>query len=231
MLRLLGFIALTFVVYLLLTQIPFIGGIAGAVPILGIFLAAAIVSRLLAKWGSVAVHRSREKSLMRELGAVDTPHNKGKLGLLLLKQNQFKRAIPLLEDVVRVEPNSADWNYRLGSAYLGAKQTEQAVATLARCVELEEEHAYGAAMMRLAEAKLMLGDGEGSLEALGRVDLNHGPGPECAYRKGLAYKALGRKDEASKAFASVGQLASEAVGYQKKDATLWSFRATFARVL
>ena len=184
MLRLLGFIALTLGVFYLLTWIPFIGDLAGAVPILGIFLAAAIVSRLLAKWGSVALDRRKEKALMRELGAVDTPHNQGKLGLLMLKQNQYKRAIPLLEEVVRVEPDSADWNYRLGSAYLGAKQDEQAVATLARSVELEEEHAYGAAMMRLAEAKLMLGDAEGSLEALERVDLNHGPGPECAYRKG-----------------------------------------------
>ena len=230
MLRLLGFIALTIVVYYLLTWIPFIGGLAGAVPILGIFLAAAIVSRLLAKWGNVALDRRREKSLMRELGAVDTPHNQGKLGLLLLKQNQYKRAIPLLEEVVQTEPNSADWNYRLGSAYLGAKQGEQAVATLARSVELEEEHAYGSAMMRLAEAKLLLGDGEGSLEALARVDFNHGPGPECAYRKGLAYKALGRKSEASMAFATVGQFASQAAGYQKKDATLWTFRAALSRL-
>ncbi len=230
MLRLLGFLGLTWVVYLLLIQIPVIGGLAGAVPILGLFAAAAIVSRLLAKWGSVALHRRKEKALMRELGAVDTPHNLGKLGLLLLKQGNYRRAIPLLEEVVRAEPDSAEWNYRLGCAQLGAKEAEQAVEVLTRAVGIEEEYAYGGAMMRLAEAKLLLGDGEGSLMDLDRVERNHGPGPECAYRKGLAFKSLGRKSEASEAFASVGKLAAEAVGYQKKDATVWSLRAAASRV-
>jgi len=230
MLRLLGFFALTLVVYMLLTSLPFVGRIAGAVPILGFLLAAAIVSRGISKWGGMALARGKEKALMRELGAVETPHNQGKLGLLLLKQGRYRRAIPLLEAVVRAEPDSAEWNYRLGCAYAGAKQWDSAAEGLMRSTGIDEEHAYGGAMMRLAEALLMLGDGEGSLRALERIDINHGPGPECAYRKGLAYKLLGRKEDAAQAFASVRQLAADAVGYQKKDAALWSLRATAARV-
>ena len=230
MLRFLGFFALTFVVYLVLIRIPVIGSLAGAVPFLGFIFAAAIVSRLLAKGGTVALDRRRQKALMEELGAVDTPHNKGKLGLLLLSQARYAQAIPLLEEAVAAEPDSAELNYRLGKAYLGAKDYDAAIEVLNRAVLLDEEHAYGAAMMRLAEAHLEAGSPEQSLQDLHRFERNHGPSPESAYRRGLALKALGQTSEASQALASVGKLAHEAIGYQKRSANLWSFRAFIARL-
>ena len=229
MLRLLGFFALTFVVYLVLIRIPVIGSVA-SIPFLGFFLAAAIVSRFLTKGGALALDRRKQKALVRELGAVDTPHNKGKLGLLFLSQKRYDQAIPLLSEAVSAEPDSADLNYRLGKAYLGARQTEDAIEGLSRAVKIDEEHAYGAAMMRLGEAKFEAGDYEGALEALRIVERNHGASPESAYRQGVALKALGRKAEAATSFASVSSLAREAVGYQKRDASLWSFRAGLARM-
>ncbi|MFT5286944.1 MAG: tetratricopeptide (TPR) repeat protein [Planctomycetota bacterium] len=229
MLRFLGFFALTFVVYLVLIRLPVIGSLA-SIPFLGFFLAAAIVSRFLTKGGALALDRRKQKALMRELGAVDTPHNKGKLGMLFLSQRRFEQAIPLLNEAVSAEPDSADLNYRLGKACLGAKQFDEAIAILTRAVEINEEHAYGSAMMRLGEAKFEASDPEGALEAYQRVERNHGPSPESAYRLGMTLKALGRKEEAVATLASVRQLAREAVGYQKRAANLWSFRAAMARL-
>ena len=163
--------------------------------------------------------------------AVETPHNKGKLGLLLLKQRRHARAASLLREAAAAEPDSADWQYRYGCALLGSKRAKEAVDPLTRAVEFEEEHAYGAALMRLAEAHLASGDAERSLQALDRVDRNHGESAEAAYRRGLALKALGRKGEAHAALSRVGQLAGGAVGYQKRSASLWSLRATVARFL
>jgi tetratricopeptide (TPR) repeat protein len=231
MLRLLGYLGLTVVVYVVLVNIPFVGGAVGTVPLLGFFLAAMLVSAGLARFGEAALHRRRQHALMRELGAVDTPYNKGKLGLLLLQQRRFRAAARLLAEAAEAEPDSAEWQYRYGCALLGARRAEEAIGPLERAVAIDEEHAYGAAMMRLAEARLAAGRTEESLEALDGLDRNHGESPEGAYRRGLALRKLGRKDEARAAFSRVGHLAGDALGYQKRSSTVWSLRALVARLL
>lgn len=230
MLRLVGFFAATWVLFQVFVRVPVIGSLFGAIPILGFFATAAILRWGIVRWGEAAIHWRRQQALMRELGAVETPYNQGKLGMLLLQQGRFAKAEPYLRAAVEAEPDSADWQYRLGSALLGTKQHDAAVDALSRAVAIDEEHAYGGAMMRLAEAQLAAGRPQESLDTLDRLDRNHGEGPESAYRRGLALKALGRRDEAKRVLSGVGRIASEAVGYQKKDASLWTLRATFARV-
>ncbi len=229
MLRLLGFFGLTFVVFILLTKIPIIGDLVGGFWILGFFLAAMIVSRGLMKWGEAARNRSRVQSMIREFGAVDSAYNQGKLGSLFLKQGRYRRAVPMLAAACEGEPESAEWQYKHGRALLGTRSPADAIPALERAVELEEEHAYGAAMMRLAEARLATGDPQGSLDALDRVERNHGESPESTYRRGLALRAMGEKEQAKRTFARVGDLARNAVGYQKRSAAGWSARAALAR--
>lgn len=231
MLRLLGFFGLTAVAFVLLTKLPVVGGLARGVPLLGFFAAAAIVSAVLTRAGQRALARSRERALMRQLGAVETPYNKGKLGTLLLKQRSWRRAAPLLAEASAGEPRSAEWAFNLGRAELGAGRPAAAVAALERAVELDEEHAYGAALMRLAEARLASGDAAGSLAALDRLERNHGESPEGAFRRGRALQALGRGADARRAFGRVAELAREAVGYQRREAAGWALRAAAARYL
>ncbi len=230
MLRLLGFFGLTFVLFLVLTRLPFVGRLAGGAPLLGFFAAAALVSFALTKWGEAALGMRRARALVRELGAVDTPYNKGKLGSLFLVQGRFARAVPLFEEACAGEPRSAEWHFKRGRALLGARRPADAVLAFERARELDEEHPKGGAAMRLAEARLASGDTQGSLEALDRVERNHGESPESAYRRGRALRALGRKDEAQRSFARVAELAGESVGYQKRTATRWTARAVLARL-
>ena len=90
---------------------------------------------------------------------------------------------------------------------------------------IDEEHAYGAALLSLAGAYERRGEHQASLEALERVERNHGPSPESAYRRGRALAALGRREQARAALAEVSSLAKSAARYQARDGQAWALRA------
>ena len=46
----------------------------------------------------------------------------------------------------------------------------------------------------------------------------------------MSLKGLGRKDEARASFARVGELASEATSFQRKEARVWVLRSLAARL-
>lgn len=229
MLRLVAFFFGVLVLLRILREIPLVGALF-RIPLLGFWLAAILLSVLLSKLATDALDRRKRGALVRQLGAVDTPHNKGKLGTLFLSQGRAKRAIPLLEAAAAGEPESAEWAYRLGSAYLAARRPRQAIEALERALAMDEEHAYGAALMRLAEARAADGDLQGSLVTLERFERNHGPSPESAYRRGVALRASGRRDEARAAFGEVRELAHGAARYQRRSGSAWALRAFFARM-
>ncbi len=230
MLRLLGFLALTFVVLAVLRALPFVGGLA-QIPLLGFFLAAMIVSWGLARLGEHTLQLRRQQNLAKELGTVETPFVQGKLGSLMLAQRRYKAAIPLLESARDGEPESAEWHYRLGQALLGERRAAEAAESLKQALAIDAEYAYGEASLRLAEALASLGQHEDVLAVLDGFDRNHGESPESAYRHGAALKALGRKSEALTILRRVPKLAAEAAGTQKRGASLWSLRARLASML
>src|SRR5262249_39657907 len=142
-----------------------------------------------------------------------------------------RRAIPHLERATRGEPESGEWAYRLGCALLRARRASDAVPVLERAAAIDETRAYGAVLLRLAEARQASGKAQESLDALERYERNHGASPESACRRGVALRALGRRDEARAAFAEVSKLASQAARFQKKSAHVWTMRAWLARIV
>ena len=229
MLRLAGFFVSILVLCAILRQVPIVGALF-RIPFVGFWISALIVSGLVAWLASSAIDRGRRAALVRQLGAVDTPHNRGKLGSLFASQRRWRRALPHLEAAVAGEPDVAEWSYRFGRALLGSGLPDEARVALERTVEIDEEHAYGDALLRLAEAQHEGGHPEGALETLERFERNHGPRPESAYRRGRALKVLGRKSEARAAFEEVGDLASQSARYQRKVGTGWALRAFWARL-
>jgi tetratricopeptide (TPR) repeat protein len=232
MFRLVGFFILVFVVLNVLREVlapvPILGAVLG-VPLLGFWIVALGLSWVLSRFASNAVDRSRQRSLVRTLGAVETPHNQGKLGSLLIQQGRYKRALKPLQDAVRGEPSVAEWHYRLGQAKLKSKDLNGASQALLSALAIDEEYAYGAALMQLAEAELLAGREESSLQRLEQFERNHGPSPESAYRRGKAHRKAGRKDAAQSAFDEVAELARTQAKYQKKQGGAWVFRAQLAR--
>lgn len=228
-LRLLGFFVAVFALLALLRQVPIVASIV-SVPFLGFWVSAALVSALAAKGGAFLVDRRRDRDAERRLGAVDTPHNRGKLGSHFLARGRPKLALPHLEAAAAGEPEVAEWRFRLGQARLASGDAAGARAALAATVELEEGHAYGQALLRLAEAELAAQDAPASLATLERFERNHGPSPESAYRRGRALARLGRKDEARAALGEVGELARAAARYQRREGAGWLWRAFLARL-
>jgi len=226
--RLLGFFLLVLCVLQVLRFVPVVGAIL-QIPFLGFWLTAILVSAAMSKLAAEALDRRKRSALMRQLGTVDTPHNKGKLGLLLLQQKRYKQALPLLEEAAAADPEGAEWPYRIGTALLGMGEAQAARERLEVAIARNEEHAYGAARMRLAEALMQLGEHEAAYRSLERFELNHGPNPESAYRRGLALRASGQREAARAAFDEVGQLANQLAKFGRKGATGWVLRASLLK--
>lgn len=229
MLRLIGFFLLVMIVLQALRFVPFLGPLF-QIPFFGFWIAAILCSAVISKVASDAVTRRGLKNRERDLSAVDTPHNQGKLGLLLLSSGRARAAIEPLRRAAAGDPRSVEWAYRLGCALLEAGRAEDALPELERAARADEEHAYGAVQLRLAEALQAGGQYEVALAALARFERNHGDNPECAYRRGVVLKALGRRDEASQCLARVGELVRGSARFQKGAARGWAWRALWARM-
>ena len=228
MLRLIGFFVGVVILSRLLGYVPLIGPLIANTGILGILLTAMLLSAVLTHYGNRAVVVRRDRAQIRALEAVDNPYNHGKVGSIYLSQGRARLALPHLEQAAAGEPDTAEWHYRLGCARLALGDAGAAEEALGRTVELDDEYAYGAAMLRLGEAQHRAGRLEEALGTFARQERSHGPTPESAYRRGLAHKAMGDKDAARAAFREVSTLADEVAGYQKRSAASWVFRARLA---
>lgn len=231
MLRLAGFFALAVLFAAVLGHLPIVGPLFRSTGIFGVLIAATLLSAFFTRLGGRAVRNRKTRSQVRTLAAVDSAHNHGKIGALYLARGSARRALAHLKRAVEGEPAVAEWHYRLGIARLRTQNGRGALEALERCTELDPEHAYGAALMRQAEALQMLGRYRDALAVLATLERNHGPNPESAFRRGRAHRALGERDEARAAFQEVGSLARQATRYQRGQAGLWSLRARLARFL
>jgi len=229
MLRLIGFFLIVFVALGVLRTLPVVGGIF-AIPLFGFYLAAILVSVVGARLAKAAADRMKQKQLERELGGVDTPYNRGKLGLLMLQQGRAKLAVPHLEAALEADPSSDEFTYRLGLALLATGDLPGSIEMLERLTGRNEEHAYGGALLALARAQGAYGDGQGSLGTLDRHDRAFGPVPESAYWRGRVLRALGDRAAAAASFAAVGAIAADQPAYQRRAAATWRLRAQLARL-
>lgn len=233
MLRLVGFFLLVFVTLglarSLLGGVPVIGTLLG-MPFVGFWIVAVALSAGASRLAAGALDRRQTQRLVRQLGAVETPHNLGKLGSLLLNQGRTRRAIGPLEQAAAGEPEVAEWHYRLGCALLGAGRKPEALTALDRALSLDEEHAYGTAMLRSIELVQSMGEHGQALARLKRYEINHGPSPRSAYRRGQSLAAAGQGAEARAAFEEVPQLIGQLAQYQRQGSAVWQLRARLARV-
>lgn len=229
MARLAAFFVSVFVLVALLRAVPGVGGWFGG--FWSYWLVAIALSYGLTRAGVRLGARRRLGTQMRALRDVESAHNQGKLGALLLAHGSSARALPHLERAAAGEPDVPEWSYRLGQALLARRRAREAVAALERAATLDEEHAYGGVQLALAAAREAAGDVEGALDALATFERNHGPSPESAFRRGRALRAAGRRDEARAAFGEVAELARRAAGFQRSRNRPWVVRAWLARLV
>lgn len=228
MLRLVGYFLTVFAVLWVLRQVPILDRIFG-IPLVGFFLAAILVSLVGARLGAVMADRVKQRRLERELGNVDTPYNRGKLGVLLQKQGRHREALPHLEAALEADPTSDETTYRLALARLGSGDAAGAAATLDALLARDEDFAYGQGLLALSRARLAAGEARAALDAVERHDRSLGPTPESAYRRGKALRGIGDRGAAARAFASIGGISGDLPAYQKREAAGWWLRAQLAR--
>lgn len=229
MARLLIFFASVFVLTGFLAQLPFIGALF-RIPFLGFWFTAVLVSAVAAKLGTEAVDAGARRRLERSLGAVDTPHHKGKLGALLLSQGKARRAVPLLEEASAGDPSSLELRYRLGEARLGAGGDPlSSLEALDSVLRVDEEYAYGGVMLRSVEAARSAGQHESALERVARFERNHGPTPESAMLRARTLRAMGNAPAAGRAFDEIVPLAAASGRKAASRTWTWRLRTMIAR--
>jgi tetratricopeptide (TPR) repeat protein len=229
MLRLIGFFLLVFAAMFVLRELPVVGGIF-RIPLLGFYITAILVSVVGARLAARAADRSKQRRLARQLGDVDTPYNRGKLGLLLLQQGRAAKAVPHLAAALEADPVSEEFQYRLGLALLQSGESERSAEQLEALVARNEDYAYGAALLALSNARFEAGSARGALDAIEQHDRSFGPTPESCYHRGRALRAIGDRGGAARAFESIGSLASKLPAYQRRAATKWWFKAQLAKL-
>ena len=212
----------------LLQKLPWIGGWFRG--LLGFWLVAILLSVAGARVSKVLIERRRLAARLRELEAVDSSHNQGKRGRLYQTHGRPRMALGPLEAAVSGEPGDAEWRYRLGCALLALGRFDDAVEELGQAARIDEEYAYGALQMRLAEACLKAGAMDAALVALDCFDRNHGENAESVYRRGRALSGLGQKAEARACWARVGSVARSGATFQKKADARWITQASWARL-
>jgi hypothetical protein len=226
-LRLIGLFVAALVVLNLLRSLPWVGGLFQG--FFGFWLVAILVAAAASKAADALLQGRKLRNSIRALGAVDRPHNHGKLGALLLSHGKTRTALEHLERACEGEPEFADWHYRRGLALLALGRAAEAVAPLERALELSPELAYGAVRLALARAHLKSGSTERALAEVERFDAGHAPSPESAYWRGRALAAAGRGDEARRSYREVAKLAAEGAHFQRRSHRAWVWRAMLAR--
>ncbi|MDA1266643.1 MAG: tetratricopeptide repeat protein [Planctomycetota bacterium] len=233
MLRLVGFFFATIVLLsvfrTVFAGVPVLGWIFGT-SLLGFWVTAILLSVGLSRLSAEAIDRRKRTNLVRSLGAVETPHNLGKLGSLFVSQGRHARGLPYLDKAVVGEPEVAEWHYRRGLALQHLRRADEALDALDRALVIDDEYGYGAARMAKARCELALGRHGAALDSLTTFERFHGPSPESAYRRGKMLRQLGRRAEASAAFDEVTELARQSARYQRKSSTGWAWRARLAKL-
>lgn len=191
---------------------------------IAVMLLSAGTAWLSAKWRD----HLRLRSARFAFSQVDTAHNQGKLGTLLLQTGRTRSAIQALERAVAGEPESAEWHYRLGSALRASRENQRAAAELESALRIAPAHAWGEVGIELALARRSLGDAGGALEALDAREREHGESVRSAYLRGSLLAQLGRRDQARAAFREVGELARRSPRFSRKGTLRWRVLAALA---
>jgi predicted Zn-dependent protease len=108
----------------------------------------------------------------------------------------YARAIPLLEDHVRQEPDSAEWNFMLGESLWRSQQGEKALPYLQKATQLQPDLLPAQADLGLV--LLSLGKAQDALPLLERAKELDDDG-SLHYSLARAYQASGKGDAARKA--------------------------------
>ena len=229
--RLLSFVLLTGALFVAGRYVPLLGGLWRSLPILALLASAGLAGALIERTGEAARSRRIARGKLADLSRVDTPAQRGKLGVALLAAGRPRQALTPLERAREVMPDNAELAWRHGQALSQVGRWRAAREAFDAALVADEELGYGQAQLDLARACARLSDWQAGLVALTRFERNHGANFESAYRRGVLHEKAGERGLAKEAFGEVPELARAAPRYQRGRAGWFAFLANIRRLL
>lgn len=213
--------------YLFWLLVPALASFVLAFPALLLVVPAALLLRpwLPDPWLALK-HARRVRSLDAQVRA--NPANasaRRDLAVIWLEKRRPARALPLVEQAQRREPDSVELHYLRGLALLGARRPDEAVDAFLEVLRREPRFRYGDAYLRAADALMALGrweQAEEGLETYLEVNRSSVEGP---YKLGLVRRARGDGSGAHRAFRQAAEIYQASPSFHRRRQLGWYLRA------
>jgi tetratricopeptide (TPR) repeat protein len=126
--------------------------------------------------------------------ALEPRSDRAKLNWVFLKD--FDASLADWEELMKLQPNSADPYFGIGSIALGRRRFDEALTALRKAVELKQDHA--GALWALAQIALWQGEPKEALDIINPLAENLPPDrAETLNIRGDVYRALGQLEDAA----------------------------------
>src|SRR6266850_2889894 len=149
---------------------------------------------------------SSDSGISSEAGNVGGPDPKGRIGianllyeaLVDMEQEQYQEAVPILEQVLKQEPNTPIAFLQLGRAYMSLKENQKAVTPLRSLVEKKPDDAFaryefGCALVKTGNWEEAAPQFEAAVSQISGSAMMH-------FYLALVYRKNSRIDDATKEF-------------------------------
>ncbi len=157
------------------------------------------------------------------------PHhtsNKRELARLLMEKKQFRQALPYLEEVLQVIPESDEIRAEIGFCCLKLGDLERGEQMMLEALEQNPRVYYGEPHLRLGEA-FSSSDQEKSLYHLDQFREIQSSSSEAYYRLGRLYAQMGRREESQEAYREAIAIYRSLPKYKKRTERPWALRSRF----
>ncbi|QGQ97486.1 hypothetical protein EHS13_22655 [Paenibacillus psychroresistens] len=155
------------------------------------------------------------------------PHNtSGKLeaAWLLIEKKKYTEALVYLEDVHRIQDDSAEATYAIGLSYLKLGNLELGEKWVLQSLNINPRVRYGEPYLRLGEA-LVVSQPAKALGYLQQFREVHSSSCEAYYRLGQVYESIGQKDEARLTYKETLVIYRGLPKYKRRSERRWALMA------
>jgi predicted Zn-dependent protease len=152
------------------------------------------------------------------------------LARIWLEKKRPRRAIPLLDEARRREPESSELAFLLGKAHLLSGRAETSLDFLVESAHKNEKFHYGEAYLLAGRALLQLGRAPEAEDALDRYLAINSSSVEGHVLLAVARRKQGDKSGADKAMREALDTFSQVPGFRRRAEFFWWLRANLMRV-
>ncbi|HEY0463868.1 MAG TPA: tetratricopeptide repeat protein [Polyangiaceae bacterium] len=153
------------------------------------------------------------------------------LSLIWLEKRRAKRALPLIEEALALDPGSLQLLHLRGVCLLQLRRYEEAVHCFVTVVQRDARHGFGEPYLRAADALIALGRWDDAEEALEHFVLENRSSVEGQYKRALVARGRGDRPAFKQGLREARNLYRDVPRYQQRRQFSWYVRALFSSAL